>query len=323
MTAAATALEISDLHIDAFRDDERLPLVEGVELRVSPGEVCGIVGESGAGKTLTVRALLGLLPSGMVARGEIAFDDRPARLGDRRADTGVVLQNPASMLDPLMVLGKQLTEAVVYHGAMTRAEAVERAKQLLVQMGFADPSHVLALYPHQLSGGMAQRAALAMALMPSPRVLVVDEPTSALDANLRTEVLRVVRALAAEQQCAIVLVSHDLSLVGTYCDSMAVMYAGRVVESGPATALLSEPQHPYTKALVASAASSLSPPRTPLPVIKGSAPRPGEWPEGCVFAPRCKFVFDRCVSDRPALQREGARRSACFLAFSPALEEDS
>jgi oligopeptide/dipeptide ABC transporter ATP-binding protein len=265
------------------------------------------VGETGAGKTLTVKAILDLLPRGLTATGEVIIDGKVHLNGSSRPsqaaalETAVVLQNPSAMLDPLKKVGDQLTEAVVWHGLLERRAAIARADALLSKMGFPDPSDVRQLYPHQLSGGMAQRAALTMALMGQPRLLVVDEPTSALDAHLRVEVLQIIQRAARDEGSAVLLVSHDLALVSQFCDEVSVMYAGRVIEVGPARRVLEQPAHPYTRMLTSAAATVDAPPRRPLAVIPGAPPAAGQWPSGCVFEPRCPYRFDRCTVERPAL----------------------
>jgi oligopeptide/dipeptide ABC transporter ATP-binding protein len=308
---------LTDLRITLARRGGDLTLVDGVTLAVESGRILGIVGETGAGKTLTAKAMLGLLPSAMKVDGELTINGEPVEARSalrRRLDVAAVLQNPVGMLDPLMRVGPQLVEAVVEHRTMSRTEAQARAVELLERLGFANPQVVLAAYPHQLSGGMAQRTAIAMALMPRPELLVVDEPTSALDANLRVEILSLFSAAARDDGAAVVLVSHDLALVARYCDAVAVMYAGRVVEHGPVEAVLARPLHPYTSLLMRTGPSLASAPRAPLPVIAGSPPRAGEWAAGCVFAPRCPYSDARCHAERPALRAEGASVAACHYA---------
>jgi oligopeptide/dipeptide ABC transporter ATP-binding protein len=319
----APALEVRDLRVWVTIGGVPRPLVDGVDLAVDRGRVLGIVGETGAGKTMTVRALLGLLPPGVRDSGELRLDGLPPiALGDqerlrsiRGAGIGIILQNPVGMFDPLKRMHSQLIEGVVRRRMLGEREAIARARELLVHLGFGDPDAVLALYPHQVSGGMGQRLAIAMTLMPRPRVIVADEPTSALDANLRVDALRLLRRVGAEEDAAIVLVSHDLGLVSNFCDTLAVMYAGRVVERGPTARVLGHPEHPYTRALAACSTSIDAPRRQPLPVIPGTAPAPQDWPTGCVFAPRCPLAFERCVAERPLLLGIGDVQAACHLAF--------
>jgi oligopeptide/dipeptide ABC transporter ATP-binding protein len=311
------AAVIDDLTIRLPAREGDLTLVEHVSMTIRAGTVFGVVGETGAGKTLTMRALLGLLPGNMSVEGRLELAGRDVSgPGAHRAatDGGIVFQNPAGMFDPLCRIGDQLVEAVVYQRRMGRPEALSRALELLGQMGFPSPSDIVRLYPHQLSGGMAQRAAIAMAMMPQPRLMAVDEPTSALDASLRVEILALLRDVAKAEGSAVMIVSHDLNLIGRFCDEIAVMYAGRVVEAGPTAAVLHQPEHPYTRALMATAPSTTSPARTPLPTISGASLTPGSWPVGCVFQDRCGDTFDRCRVTRPLLAKGRSHAAACHLA---------
>lgn len=300
---------------------ERVELVHSVTLTVARREVCGVVGETGAGKTLSMRALLGLLPGGLASTGTLTLAAREIDLatpgvGRRELlgrELGIVPQNPAAMLDPVVRVGSQLVEGVVKRKLMSAAQAAARATDLLTQVGFRDPERVRGLYPHQLSGGMSQRVGIAMALMPQPKVLVVDEPTSALDAQLRLEVLRVIRALATAQETAVLLVSHDLGLVARFCDTVAVLYAGRIVEHGPAAAVIRAPRHPYASALKAVAPKLTARRREPLPTIPGTPPAPGQWGAGCPFAPRCPLVEDVCREVEPPLAGPPAHPAACHV----------
>jgi oligopeptide/dipeptide ABC transporter ATP-binding protein len=312
-------LEAHDIEVSAVRDGRWRAVVEDVQMAVRAGELCGIVGETGAGKTLATRAILGLLPRGTRARGDVRVDgdhfgagseEARARLGDR---TAVVLQNPATSLNPLDRVGRQLTEGVVHRKLMSRPAARRRALELLERLGFEAADDVVRLYPHQLSGGMAQRVMIAAALMSRPRLLVVDEPTSALDANVRVAVLELIREMAGEEQAGVLLVSHDLALVGRFCDRIIVMYGGRVVEAGALADVLTAPRHPYTAALLGCSITPDVAPHTPLRVIDGRPPAPEEWPVGCVFEPRCPLAFDRCARERPWLGA-GEHAAACHLA---------
>ncbi|HZV74385.1 MAG TPA: ABC transporter ATP-binding protein [Conexibacter sp.] len=299
------------------------PLVDGVSFTLAPGTITGVVGETGAGKTLTMRALLGLLPAGLRAAGSLALagegqldladgDGLRALLG---RETSCVLQNPHSMLDPLQRIAKQLREGVVERRLATRAEADARARELLAAMGFADPDAVLPLYPHQLSGGMAQRVATALGMMPRPRVLVLDEPTSALDAHVRLEVLGLFRELARSSGTAVILISHDLGLVNRFCDELIVMYAGTIVERGETAAVVAAPRHPYTAALLDCSATFDAAPGEPMATVAGAPPPPARRPDGCPYVPRCPLAIARCHVERPRLRDvAGGEQAACHRA---------
>jgi oligopeptide/dipeptide ABC transporter ATP-binding protein len=319
----SVALDLVDLRVELPRRPEPLALVERVSLTVAAGEVLGIVGETGAGKTLTTKAVLGLLPRSMRVSGTLAVGDREpvdlsnaALLGPLRGrDIGLVQQNPMTTFDPLLRLGAQLIEGVVRRRLLSGREARERAHHLLSLLGFTDPPAALGRYPHQLSGGMSQRMAIAMALMPRPSVIIADEPTSALDAHLRIDVLSLLRSIGRDEGAGIILVSHDLGLVSHFCDTVTVVYAGRVVERGRIEVVLREPAHPYTVALLACSPALDAPPRQPLRAIGGTPPVPSAWPPGCVFEPRCPRAVDRCRVEPPELRDRSGRGAACHLAF--------
>jgi oligopeptide/dipeptide ABC transporter ATP-binding protein len=298
------------------------PIVEGVSTSVGAGEVRGVVGETGAGKTLVMKALLGLLPPTLTATGRFKVGEEPwmpvgvqdrARRALLARHFGVVLQNPVAMLDPLMRVRRQMTEGVLLRDTMSHQEADDRALALLSAVGFKDAEAVLRLYPHQLSGGMSQRVGIAMAMMSRPAALIVDEPTSALDAQLRVEVLALIREMAVSEGSAVILVSHDLGLVTSFCDVVTVLYGGRVMEEGDAATVLANPRHPYTAALVRCSPSIAAARHEPLETIPGTPPAPGRLPAGCVFSPRCPHVHDRCRVERPALTDIGDGRAACHL----------
>ena len=298
-------------------------IVSEVSFSAAPQEILGVVGETGAGKTLTMQAVLGLLPRGLVASGtlrlpghaDVSFEDMRALRSHAGRDTAMILQNPAAMLDPLIKVGKQLIEGPLRLGLVPKAAADARALALLGELGFDDAEAILALYPHQLSGGMAQRVAIAMMMMPRPSLLIADEPTSALDAHIRVEVLSLLSSAARAENSAVVLVSHDLGLIGKFADRILVLYGGHVMEEGPTDEVLSNPQHPYTVALLNCSPSLESVPRRPLQVIDGAPPLPGSWPAGCVFEPRCPIADARSRRERPALRGVGDHSAACHQAF--------
>jgi oligopeptide/dipeptide ABC transporter ATP-binding protein len=323
MAGSGLALAASGLGVVRMGREGRVVLVEDVSLTVGRGQVLAIVGETGAGKTLTVRALSGLLPRGLLGAGSVRFGNGlGADLSSVRSmramrgrEIAFVMQDAMGSFDPLIRVKRQLIEGVTRRGELDKRRAYERASSLLGAMGFADARAVMELFPNQLSGGMAQRLAVAMAMMPSPLVLAVDEPTSSLDAHVRIEVLSLLRSTARERGSAVLLISHDLGIVSRFADFVSVMYAGRLVEHGPTDQVLANPQHPYTTALLACSPSVTATARAELPVIPGSPPTPGDWPSGCVFAPRCTRAFDRCIAERPTLRTTGVRSAACHLAF--------
>lgn len=311
-------LVVEGRNISVHRGEARL--VRGVDVDVRNGEILGIVGESGAGKTLTVRALLGLLPPELTATGTVRMsghqhhvDLRNPPASWRRRLAGfatVVLQDPTRMLDPMMRVERQLVEQAGRGSRARRQERVDRAKDLLQVFGFPDPESVLRLFPHQLSGGMAQRIAIAMALVPRPSLIVLDEPTSALDPEIRRDVFDWLRSGAGRGEFAVIMITHDLRAVRRVSDQLAVMYGGRTVESGPTEQLLAAPRHPYSKAL-ARLAFHRGGRREFLPVLQGAPPLALSPDQGCAFAPRCDEAFELCGDQAPATSRHAGRTVTC------------
>jgi oligopeptide/dipeptide ABC transporter ATP-binding protein len=306
-------LEIKDLHIGIVRRHGNDEIVRGVDIAVGPGEKLGIVGESGSGKTLTMLAVLRLLASPPLAvlRGEILLDGEDlAHVDDKRLRTvrggeiAVVYQDPMSSLNPLMPVGRQVEEALKAHGA-TQGFASERTREVLRQVGLADPERVRVSYPHQLSGGMIQRVMIAMALATSPRVLIADEPTTALDVTIQRQILELVSSLQATTGMAVLWVTHDLGVVASLVDYVAVMYAGRVVEKATTSQLFERPTHPYTKALLASLPGKDSAHRSRLHQIGGTPPDPTRLGVGCPFRVRCPYAEEKCAQEEPALLDRG------------------
>jgi peptide/nickel transport system ATP-binding protein len=299
-------------------------LVEEVDLDLAEGEVLGLVGESGSGKTITCRALMRLLPPGelSIASGSIDLKGRDlAKVSEsemrkvRGVEIGMIFQNPNSHLDPVMRIGDQIAESVRYHEGASPRDAQDRAVELLRQVGIPDPARRIAAYPHEFSGGMRQRAMIAVALACRPRILIADEPTTALDVTVQAQVLRLLLDLRDRLGLAILLVTHNLGVVAQTCDSLAVMYAGRVMERGPKRELLRAPAHPYTEALLSCQPGSANP-AEPLPAIPGQPPVFGAFPTGCRFHPRCPRAATICQQERPALRpiRE-SRAAACHFAM--------
>jgi peptide/nickel transport system ATP-binding protein len=314
-----TLLSVRNLSIAAGS----LVLVEGVDLDLGEGEVLGLVGESGSGKTITCRALMRLLPENQlrIATGSVALRGRDlVTLSDaemrkvRGVEIGMIFQNPSSHLDPVMRIGDQIAETVRYHEGAGPSEARDRAVDLLRQVGIPDPARRIAAYPHEFSGGMRQRAMIAAALACRPKILIADEPTTALDVTVQAQVLRLLLDLRDKLGLAILLVTHNLGVVAQTCDSLAVMYAGRVMERGPKRDLLRAPAHPYTEALLKCQPGSAQP-AAQLPAIPGQPPMAGAFPEGCRFHPRCPRTAEICRRERPALPPiYSGRGAACHFA---------
>jgi peptide/nickel transport system permease protein len=316
-------LEVRDLTVSVADGPD---LVTGVSFALRPGAVLGLVGESGCGKTMTARALLGLLPEGVaVTGGSVLFAQRDlAGLPERQLrairgrEIALISQEPMVALDPVFSIGYQLTQPIRrFRSAgghrVGRAQARRIATELLEQVGIVDARRMLRSYPHQLSGGMAQRVCIALALTGSPKLLIADEPTTALDVTVQAEILSLLRSLVGARGLSVILVSHDLGVIADLCDEVAVMYAGQVVESGTVASVLARPTHPYTAALLGAnphVAEGLPVPER-LPSIPGTVPAPADWPAGCRFAGRCSLATDACAQPVPATQAHGSGTVRC------------
>jgi oligopeptide transport system ATP-binding protein len=294
-------------------------IVDGVDYEVESGQVFGIAGESGSGKTISVLALLGLLPDGAQVEGSAMFDGQDLlRLGRRAmrdvrgTQIAMVFQDPMTSLHPMLTIEKQLTEHVRYHLGFSAAKARERAVELLHEVRIPDPAGALAAYPHQFSGGMRQRIAIAIALACRPRVLIADEPTTALDVTVQAGILRLLDRLRRQSGLSVLMITHDLGVMSSIADWLTVMYAGRVVESGHTRDVLGHPRHPYTAGLLAALPHPEAAEDTTLRSIPGAPPSPQARPDGCPFHPRCKYAQPSCSRDVPALKDTGdGRRLAC------------
>ncbi|KQZ48738.1 dipeptide/oligopeptide/nickel ABC transporter ATP-binding protein [Rhizobium sp. Root149] len=291
-----------------------------VSLSIRPGEILGVVGESGAGKSMTGLAIQGLLERpGRIAGGEVW-------LGERRIDTlkdremekirgreiGAIFQDPLTSLNPLFTVGAQLTETIRQHLPLGRAETRARAIQLLRDVGIPSPDERFDQYPHQFSGGMRQRVVIALALAASPKLIIADEPTTALDVSIQAQIISLLRRLCKEKQTAVMLVTHDMGVIAEAADRVAVLYAGRLIEIGPVEQVLHSPRHPYTQGLMASI-PSLGARVHKLNQIDGAMPRLNAIPPGCAFNPRCRQAGPRCLRERPELIAAGDGASACWL----------
>jgi len=296
-------------------------VVDDVSFTVAPGKVIALVGESGCGKSLTSYAMLGLLPT--IARrtgGRIMLEGTDlASLSERQLrkargkDISIIFQEPSASLDPLTTVGAQIAEAYRMHHDVSRAEAFEKARQMLVDVGIPDPARRLDQYPFELSGGMCQRIMISIALINGPRVLIADEPTTALDVTIQAQILDLMKKLVAERGTAIVLITHDMGVVADIADDVAVMYAGRIAEIAPVDALFSEPKHPYTALLLASVPKLDDAPKADLATIEGMVPSPADFGIGCRFADRCPLATDKCRAQQPPLMDcDDGHRSACW-----------
>jgi len=319
-------LDVRDLGVEFPTRHGMLRALDGVSFDIAAGEILGLVGESGAGKSLTGAAIIGLLePPGRVCRGQVLLegqriDDLPReamrRLRGRRI--GAIFQDPLTSLDPLYTVGHQLVETLRAHLPLGAAQARERAVELLRQTGVPAPAARFGQYPHELSGGLRQRVVIALALAAEPALVIADEPTTALDVAVQAQILRLLREVTQARGAAVMLITHDMGVVAETCDRVAVMYAGRVVEIGPVDEVIRRPAHPYTAGLMASV-PSLHDARGRLAQIKGALPRLGEIPSGCAFHPRCPKASPRCSAERPELALVQRTRAACWwpIAESP------
>jgi oligopeptide/dipeptide ABC transporter ATP-binding protein len=320
-------LEVSDLRVSFSTADGVVKAVRGVSFSVDTGRTLGIVGESGSGKTVLTQTLLGLAPGGQVS-GQAVFDGtdllnlRPEQLRKiRGAEIAVIFQDPLTSLHPLYRVGWQIREMIRAHDkSVSKAQAQERSVELLARVGIPNPRQRVNDYPHQFSGGMRQRAMIAMALSLSPKMIIADEPTTALDATVQAQILDLLLKLQQESDTALIMITHDLGVVADIADDVLVMYAGRAAEKASKHDTFYRPHHPYTKGLLESIPNS-SAAGERLKPITGQPPSLINLPSGCAFHPRCAYVMDRCLTDEPSLTAVGAageHRSACFLPVAAA-----
>ena len=316
-------LSVRGLTITIQQNAIAVPVVQDVSLDIRAGETVGLVGESGSGKTSVARSVIGLLRGGArIEAGRIVFDGADvtglAGAAARRLRGGqiaFIAQEPMAALDPTCRIGPLLAQAVRCHQQLTAREARQQVLDLLRQAQLPDPERVARCYPHQLSGGMAQRVAVARALAGRPRLLIADEPTAALDVTVLAEIIALLRGLQQQTGLAILVVSHDWGVVAELCDRAVVMYAGQVVEEAPVAGLIGAAAHPYTRLLLAANPAQAPDGATGLPVIPGTIPAPGEWPAACHFSPRCPQAADACtVGPVPLHEIAAARRSRCVLS---------
>jgi peptide/nickel transport system ATP-binding protein len=317
-------LSVRDLRV-AFPTRRRtLVAVDGVSFDIAPGEVLGVVGESGAGKSLTGAAIIGLLePPGRIVGGQVRLrgqriDDLPPEEARkmRGKRIGMVFQDPLTSLNPLYRVGDQIVETIRTHARLSEGKARERAIALLEEAGIQGARARIDSYPHEFSGGMRQRVVLALALCAEPDLLIADEPTTALDVSIQAQIIQLLKRLCRERRTAVMLITHDMGVIAETADRVAVMYAGRIAEIGPVREVVQHPRHPYTKGLMGAIPTlgpTVGPQAERLVQIPGAMPRLDAIPKGCAFHPRCAFAFDRCRAERPEAMPAGQSLAACWL----------
>jgi peptide/nickel transport system ATP-binding protein len=314
-------LSVRDLRVTFTRHGE-VPFraVDGVSFDVRPGQTVGLVGESGCGKSVTSLAIMGLLPKrGNTVEGTAVFDGEdllslsPSQMRDRRgAEIAMIFQDPLSALNPVVTIGRQVTEVMERHQGLSRKEAMPKAAELLDRVGIPDPKARLVNYPHQLSGGMRQRALIAMALACNPRLLIADEPTTALDVTIQAQILALLKELVVDTGTALVMITHDLGVVAGLCDEVNVLYAGKVVERGGRHGLFRQPRHPYTVGLLESIPRLDAPRGEKLNPVPGSVADNLPWDSACAFAPRCRNRIDVCTQEKPRWEGDQVVGFRCF-----------
>jgi oligopeptide/dipeptide ABC transporter ATP-binding protein len=333
-TQAQPLLSVRDLQVYFMMDEGVVKAVDGVSFDVFAGQVFGIVGESGCGKSVTMKAVLRIVePPGKIVHGEILLNcktkDGDCQVVDlaqldangaqmrsiRGAEIALIPQEPMAAFSPVHTVGDQIVEAILLHQPVNRREARKIALQMLTDVGIPMPERRLDEYSWQLSGGLRQRAIIAMALSCNPRLLIADEPTTAVDVTTQAQVLRLLRQLQEERNAAIIFITHDLGVIAQMADYVTVMYLGLVMEQGAVDDIFHAPKHPYTQALLRSIPSVDSQPRVELPTISGSIPHPFNKPKGCPFHPRCeKFMAGKCDVRTPTLESAGEKHwVSCFL----------
>ena len=315
-----TLLSVQHLSVEFPTRRGRLLALDDVSFDIAAGEILGVVGESGAGKSLTGAAIIGLLePPGRVSGGQILLNNgridtlRPAEMRHIRGkQIGAIFQDPLTTLNPLYTVGRQLVETMQTHLGLSDRDARARAIRWLEEVGIPAAAERIDSYPHEFSGGMRQRVVIALALCAEPKLVIADEPTTALDVSLQAQIIALLRALTRDHGTAVMLVTHDMGVIAETADRVAVMYAGRIIEIGPVRDVIQAPSHPYTAGLMASI-PALDRRVERLAQIDGAMPRLTAIPPGCPFNPRCPRVFDRCTAERPGLMPAHATQAACWL----------
>jgi peptide/nickel transport system ATP-binding protein len=313
-------LQVKNLVVEFPNRRGTLRALDDISFDIAPGEILGVVGESGAGKSLTGASIIGLLePPGRVTSGQILLEGQ--RIDHLSADEmrhirgrkiGAIFQDPLTSLNPLYTVGRQLTETIEAHLPVSRAQARQRAIELLQDTGIPAAEQRIDHYPHQFSGGMRQRVVIALALAAQPQLIVADEPTTALDVSIQAQIISLLKKVCKDRGAAVMLITHDMGVIAETCDRVAVMYAGRIAEIGPVRQVIEQPAHPYTGGLMACI-PDMGSDRAKLNQIEGAMPRLNAIPTGCAFNPRCPRAFDRCSRERPELMPAGATQAACWL----------
>ena len=313
-------LQVKNLVVEFPTRRGTLRALDDISFDIAPGEILGVVGESGAGKSLTGASIIGLLePPGRIASGQVLLEgqridnlphEKMRRIRGRKI--GAIFQDPLTSLNPLYTVGRQLAETIQTHLPVSAEEARRRAIKLLQETGIPAAEQRIDQYPHQFSGGMRQRVVIALALAAEPKLIVADEPTTALDVSIQAQIISLLKRLCKEHGAAVMLVTHDMGVIAETCDRVAVLYAGRVAEIGPVADVIHRPSHPYTAGLMGSI-PAMDEDRERLLQIDGAMPRLNAIPQGCAFNPRCPKVMDRCRRERPELIDAGATRAACWL----------
>ncbi|WP_350296137.1 ABC transporter ATP-binding protein [Limnohabitans sp. Rim8] len=312
-------LEVNKLVVEFPSRHGTLRAIDGISFDIAPGEILGVVGESGAGKSLTGASIIGLLePPGRIASGSITLqgeridqynNDQMRHIRGRKI--GAIFQDPLTSLNPLYTVGRQITETIQAHLPVSDEEAKQRAIRLLQDTGIPAAAERMGHYPHQFSGGMRQRVVIALALAAEPQLIVADEPTTALDVSIQAQIIGLLKTICKDRGAAVMLITHDMGVIAETCDRVAVMYAGRIVEIGPVHEVINRPSHPYTSGLMASI-PDMSSDRERLNQIDGAMPRLNAIPQGCAFNPRCPRVMERCLQERPELRPATATQAACW-----------
>jgi peptide/nickel transport system ATP-binding protein len=319
MTPITPLLEIQDLHVGFKKRNHTIDIVNGISLTLNKGEIVGVVGESGCGKSVTSLSVLRLLASNAVLRGLIRFDGIDlAKLSDKEMtkirgnQLAMIFQEPMTSLNPLHSIGKQITEPLILHGKMPKRDLKTKAIELLTVVGISRPDEVYDAYPHELSGGMRQRVMIAIAMACTPKLIIADEPTTALDVTIQAQIIDLMKSISSKYGTSFMLITHDLGVVAEICDRVIVMYAGEIVEEADVRTLFKNPQHPYTNGLMKSIPSA-SETKDRLEPIPGSVPAADEMPEGCRFAPRCTHALEKCSVKPPLIETDSNHRTRCWL----------